>query len=213
MILLLQWSCGEPSRAVPGRFGANDFFKCRNIFCSSWKWRHDLRQNDVWLTRHLQNSLLHWNQFSWAEDIVKKGLIPASFLFVFVFSRYNFNTNWKKPRWCAWDANLGLQDGRRRWNHGAMAQKTLFESDMLTRIICCGVMEPWSAKPVVWDSAVELMAHPFMPTSWICSLAWVKVGIVVVLNMFSDALESKSQTWGAKEDVAEFWAWFTKFSV
>ena len=37
------------------------------------------------------------------------------------FSCYNFNTNWKKHRWWALDSNLGLQDGRRRENHGAMA--------------------------------------------------------------------------------------------
>ena len=36
------------------------------------------------------------------------------------FSCYNFNTNWKKHRWCAWDSNPGLQDGRRRRNHRAM---------------------------------------------------------------------------------------------
>ena len=35
---------------------------------------------------------------------------------------YNFNnTYWKKHRWCAWDSNPVPQDGRRRWNHGAMA--------------------------------------------------------------------------------------------
>ena len=44
---------------------------------------------------------------------------PLFCLFSF-FSRYNFNTNWKKHRWCAWDSNPGPQDGRRRRNHGAM---------------------------------------------------------------------------------------------
>ena len=29
--------------------------------------------------------------------------------------------NGKKRRWCAWDSNQGPQNGRRRWNHGAMA--------------------------------------------------------------------------------------------
>ena len=28
---------------------------------------------------------------------------------------------WKKHRWCAWDSNLGPQNGRRRQNHWAMA--------------------------------------------------------------------------------------------
>ena len=37
---------------------------------------------------------------------------PLFCLFSF-FSRYNFNTNWKKCRWYAWDSNPGPQDGRR----------------------------------------------------------------------------------------------------
>ena len=53
---------------------------------------------------------------------LKNGPIPASFCFFPLFSHYNFNnTNWKTRRWCAWDLNPGPQDGRRRWNHGAMA--------------------------------------------------------------------------------------------
>ena len=43
------------------------------------------------------------------------------FCFFSFFSCYNFNTNWKKLRWCAWDSNPGPQDGRRRRNHRAMA--------------------------------------------------------------------------------------------
>ena len=50
----------------------------------------------------------------------KNGPIPATFCLFSFFSCYNFNTNWKKNRWCAWDSNQGLQDGRRRQNHGAM---------------------------------------------------------------------------------------------
>ena len=49
------------------------------------------------------------------------GPIPASFCLFSFFSCYNFNTNWKKCRWCAWDLIPGPQDGRRRWNHAAMA--------------------------------------------------------------------------------------------
>ena len=45
---------------------------------------------------------------------------PLFCLFLF-FSHYNFNTNWKKRRWCAWDSNPGPQYGRRRQNHRAMA--------------------------------------------------------------------------------------------
>ena len=55
--------------------------------------------------------LLHF--FKWAD--------PASFLFIYVLFCYNFNTNWKKHRCCALDSNPGPQDGRRIWNHGAMA--------------------------------------------------------------------------------------------
>ena len=45
---------------------------------------------------------------------------PLFCLFSF-FSCYNFNTNWKKHRWCAWDSNQGPLNGRHRQNHGAMA--------------------------------------------------------------------------------------------
>ena len=37
----------------------------------------------------------------------KSGPIPASFCLFSSFSCYNFNTNWKKHRWCAWDLNPG----------------------------------------------------------------------------------------------------------
>ena len=30
------------------------------------------------------------------------------------------NINWKQHRWCAWDCNPGLNDVRRRRNHGAL---------------------------------------------------------------------------------------------
>ena len=49
------------------------------------------------------------------------GPIPASFCLFLFFSHYNFNTIWKKHRWCAWDSNPGPQDGWRRRNHRAMA--------------------------------------------------------------------------------------------
>ena len=59
-----------------------------------------------------------WRNFAsrWSQIIFNEQ-IPASFCLFLSFSRYNFNTiNWKKHRWCAWDLNLGLQDGRRRQN-------------------------------------------------------------------------------------------------
>ena len=42
-------------------------------------------------------------------DIIKNGPFPASFCLFLFFSRYNFNTNRKKHRWCALDSNPGLQ--------------------------------------------------------------------------------------------------------
>ena len=42
----------------------------------------------------------------------KYGPIPASFSLFSSFSHQNSITNWKKHRWCAWDSNLGPQDGR-----------------------------------------------------------------------------------------------------
>ena len=53
--------------------------------------------------------------------IIKMGQSMPLFCLFSFFSRNNFNTNWKKLRWCAWDSNPGPQDGRRRQNHGAMA--------------------------------------------------------------------------------------------
>ena len=39
--------------------------------------------------------------------------------FCLSYSHYNFNiTSWKKRRWCAWDSNPELLDGRHRQNHG-----------------------------------------------------------------------------------------------
>ena len=55
------------------------------------------------------------------QFIIKNGPIPASFCLFSFFSCYDFNKNWKKRRWCAWDSNLGPQDGRCRQNHRAMA--------------------------------------------------------------------------------------------
>ena len=58
-------------------------------------------------------------QFS--KFFFKKWANPGPFYVLFsFFSHYNLNTNLKKRRWCAWDSNLGPQDGRRRQNHGAM---------------------------------------------------------------------------------------------
>ena len=68
------------------------------------------------------------HQFSSWFFSLKSGPIPASFCLFSFFSCYNFNTNWKKHRWCAWDSNPGPQDGRRRRNHRAMAATLKFSS-------------------------------------------------------------------------------------
>ena len=54
------------------------------------------------------------------------GQISAFFLFIFVFSTLHNWINWWKCRWCAWDSNLGQQNGRHRWIQWAMAHPTLF---------------------------------------------------------------------------------------
>ena len=43
---------------------------------------------------------------------------PLLFIFVLFTSQINYKLK-KKRRWSAWDLNPGLQDGRRRRNHGA----------------------------------------------------------------------------------------------
>ena len=50
----------------------------------------------------------------------KMGQSFSSFLFIFVlFSSHFQQFKLKKCRWCAWDSNPWLQNGRRRRNHGA----------------------------------------------------------------------------------------------
>ena len=56
--------------------------------------------------------------FKWAN--------PGFFLFIFVLFSSQLHENWKKCRWCAWDSNWWLQDGRRRRNHGAMADAQFY---------------------------------------------------------------------------------------
>ena len=53
-------------------------------------------------------------------------LVRLGFTFQFKWQIYNLNNiNWKKRRWCAWDSNLGRQDGRRRRIHWAIAAPLL----------------------------------------------------------------------------------------
>ena len=52
----------------------------------------------------------------------KNGPIPAFLCLLSSFSHDNFNkTNWKKPRWCAWNSNpgcrmLGTDETTERWH-------------------------------------------------------------------------------------------------
>ena len=56
----------------------------------------------------------------WA-NVINMGQSRPHFRLFSSFYQSNFNnTNWKKRRWCDWVLNLGLQEGRRRWNHRAM---------------------------------------------------------------------------------------------
>ena len=50
----------------------------------------------------------------------KNGPILASFSIYFrLFNTLQFKLKLKKRRWCAWDSNLGWQDGRRKRIHSA----------------------------------------------------------------------------------------------
>ena len=64
--------------------------------------------------------------FIFLKVFFKKGPIPASFCLFSSFSHNNFNyTNWKKHRWCSWDSNPWLWDGRRTRNPRARAATLL----------------------------------------------------------------------------------------
>ena len=70
------------------------------------------------------NSLSTYASWHFQRSIYMVFLMSQSrplFCLFLLFSCYNFNTNWKKHRWCAWDLNPGPQDGSCRRNHGAMA--------------------------------------------------------------------------------------------
>ena len=68
----------------------------------------------------------------WLILFLKKWANPGLFLFNFVLFSLQFQYKLKKHRWCAWNSNLGPQDGRHRQNQGAMAA-TLAYSLLLLR--------------------------------------------------------------------------------
>ena len=84
------------------------FFYVRTLICLGVRMHtHHMRMHLVWCVSYLGNYTF---------------LNPDLFLFIFVlFSLQLQKHKLKKCRWCAWDLNPGLQDGRRRQNHGAMA--------------------------------------------------------------------------------------------
>ena len=70
--------------------------------CSLHHWRTNLCS----FTCHITASLCLFSSFSQRNDKHCTNLTTYK---------------WKKCRWCAWDLNPGLQDGRCRWIHWAMA--------------------------------------------------------------------------------------------
>ena len=96
-LLLLQWSMGNVSRLKL------TFFKL--LFIESF----------VLLLSYSVHLFLFFKK--WAN--------PSLFWFIFILFSLQFQHKLKKHRWCAWDSNPGPQDGRRRWNHRAMAATLL----------------------------------------------------------------------------------------
>ena len=100
------------------------------------------------------------------------GPIPAFFLFIFVFTTcYNLNSNfnWKKHRWCAWDSNLGRQDGRRKRIHWATTAPQYFYFFMSILLSVCVYLFLLSLSFFVqqkmwsWEEVKKKMVEP----SWI----------------------------------------------
>ena len=89
-------------------------------------------------------------------EVFLNGPILASFCLFLLFSHYNFkNTNWKKHRWCAWDLNPGPQDGRHRWNHGAMAATQILTTvcGKIDRAVTSDTREPRVRQ--IWDNTAR----------------------------------------------------------
>ena len=119
---------GHPTRAGRGLRWHRKSGRSTRLCSQVW---HSFAMNTVWPDWHsfaMNTVWPDWAIFerSWQLVFLKKmGQSRPLFCLFLFFSRYNFNTNWKKRRWCAWDLNLGPQDGRHRQNHGAMAATQL----------------------------------------------------------------------------------------
>ena len=121
---------------------------CQNWWSNGWKqlfWKLKLAEFVDPSSMSTQESRLEKFGFFFK----KNGPFPAPFC-LFSFFSYNFNTNWKKRRWCAWDLNPGPQDGWGRRNHWAMAATQRFEKF---------VVENEKNSPVHWifDDVIEII--------------------------------------------------------
>ena len=81
-------------------------------------------RDNVTLTKFVSKCELQKKFYN--EILLKIWTNPCLFLFICIHVLFQYqlqfqNYKLKKHRWCAWDSNPGLQVGRRRWNHGAMA--------------------------------------------------------------------------------------------
>ena len=94
-----------------------------NRYCLGTEWTiyRTKKSQKILLSKKLTCHTLRDNFFRSKYNFFYMGHSRPLFCLFSLFSRNNFNTNWKKLRWCAWDSNPGPQDGRRRRNHGAMA--------------------------------------------------------------------------------------------
>ena len=92
--------------------------------CDFFDWAQNLCPNILLTSYSYNQNICSVSKLS----LIKYGPIRTSFRLIFVLSSYQHQKQFqfqhfksKKHTWCAWDINLGLQDGRRRWNHWAMA--------------------------------------------------------------------------------------------
>ena len=66
----------------------------------------------------------------------------------------------QKHRWCAWDSNPRPQDGRRRWNHGAMAATSNWYLNVTGVVITAQYVE--LSRSVVKGSNISSLAQRLM---------------------------------------------------
>ena len=117
----------------------------------------------------------------------------------------------KKRRWCAWDSNLGLQNGRRRQNHRAMAA-----TQSLTKF--APIFPPTRGRKIgIWTFHFREMAstNRLIALSPTISLMWQKLlqilpplWVVLSLSFVKQKLsflslkkekESKRRWWGEEQ--------------